>query len=90
MNNPILAIEGAPEWVWVAIVVGLLIALMVRNQRQAYAYGVWDATHAPNSPAVRTVLNTVERRAWRDGELAHLFATDVQLASTVSKRHHIL
>jgi hypothetical protein len=88
MNNFFIAMETAPEWLWMAIVVGLVIALMVRNQRQAYAYGVWDATHTPDAPAVKSVLNTVERRAWRDGEVAHLFTTDVQLASTSRKRHH--
>ena len=90
MDNLVFVIQSAPEWVWVAIVVGLVIALMVRNQRQAYAYGVWDATHTPHAAAVTAVLDTVERRAWRDGEVAHLFATDVQLASTVHKRHHLL
>jgi len=84
-----ITLQSAPDWLWMAVVVGLVIALMVRNQRQAYAYGVWDATHRPEAPAVVNVLNTVERRAWRDGEVAHLFATDVQLASTSRKRHHL-
>jgi hypothetical protein len=88
MNDFYIAMDTAPDWLWMAIVVGLVIALMVRNQRQAYAYGVWDATHTPDAPAVTSVLNTVERRAWKDGEVAHLFATDVQLASTSRKGHH--
>jgi hypothetical protein len=87
VNDLLTAIETAPDWFWMVLVAGLIIAVMVRNQRQAYAYGVWDATHTPDSPAVTTVLNSVERRAWRDGEVAHLFATDVQLASTSRKRH---
>ena len=89
MDDLYITIQSAPDWLWMAVVVGLVIALMVRNQRQAYAYGVWDATHRPDAPAVVNVLNTVERRAWRDGEVAHLFVADVQLASTSRKRNHL-
>ena len=52
MNDLLTTLESAPEWVWMIVLVALVIALMVRNQRQAYAYGVWDATHTPASPAV--------------------------------------
>jgi hypothetical protein len=87
MNDLVMTLESAPEWVWMIILVALVISLMVRNQRQAYAYGVWDATHTPESPAVIHVLDSTERRAWKDGEVAHLFATDVQLIGIAGKRH---
>jgi len=87
MNDLLTTLESAPEWVWMIALVALVIALMVRNQRQAYAYGVWDATHTPSSPSVISVLDSTERRAWKDGEVAHLFATDVQLIGTAGKRH---
>ncbi|HVJ06836.1 MAG TPA: hypothetical protein VM554_00455 [Acidisarcina sp.] len=90
MDSLFWTMDQVPAWLWIAAAVGLVIALMVRNQRQAYAYGVWDAIHSPNAPAVKEVLNTVERRAWRDGEVANLFATNVQLTGTTSKRQHLL
>ncbi len=90
MSTLVWAAEAAPQWLRVAIVVGLVIAIMIRNQRQAYAYGVWDATRNPDSQGVRTVLNKVERWAWRDGEVAHLFSSDVHLVGTKSEQHNLL